>query len=119
MIVVVNIGVNRLSQRRNAVKFLQIEAFGFERAEKTFSHCVIEAVALSRHALHHACCPEPVLISRHLILPALVGVQHGRIPGVSRVNALSSIVSTSAITGLSDRLYAITSLLKASITGER
>lgn len=106
MVVVVDTGVNGLFQSRDAAEFFQLEASGFKHAEKAFSYCVIEAVALSRHALHHACRPEPVLISRHLVLPALVSVQHGRITRRQPCKYFIQHRINSAITCLSDRLYA-------------
>ncbi len=95
------------------------QKYRIRACQKTFCHRIIKAVALSRYNLHHACCPEPVLLGYHLLLPALVSMQHRRIPGISRKNTLSGIVSTSDITGLSDRQYAISSLLKSSIFRER
>jgi len=74
MVLVVNIGVNGLSKRRDTTEFLQIEVFGFERGEKAFCHRIIKVIALSRRALHHTCHAETILISRHLVLPALFSV---------------------------------------------
>ncbi len=56
------------------------QKYRIRACQKTFCHRIIKAVALSRYNLHHACCPEPVLLGYHLLLPALVSMQHRRIP---------------------------------------
>ena len=60
----------------NRSEGLIVEELGLEQTEEILDHTVIITIALPGHALSDAILLERPLISFHLVVPALVGVEH-------------------------------------------
>src|SRR3546814_10431625 len=58
-----------------------MEKLGLERTEEAFHRGIVQAVGLARHALRNSMLGQHASIDWLLILPALVGVQHGFLLG--------------------------------------
>jgi hypothetical protein len=75
VVVVTDVLADTRLQSINALKPVQPEELGFERAKEAF-HCrVVIAVCPARHTLRQAVLIQQLSISPHLVLPALIRMQ--------------------------------------------
>ena len=75
-VVVIQIFNEFLLEVLHGLKFLQIQQFTLEQAEKVFNYSIVQTVSLSAHALPDALLAEHPLILLMLVLPALIGMKN-------------------------------------------
>ena len=75
VVIVVQIVDQLLLEMLHGVKFLRIQQLALEKPKEILNHSIVQAVALSAHALPDALLTEHSLILLVLVLPPLIRVQ--------------------------------------------
>ena len=76
----VQIGDQLVLEVCHRLEFLKIKQFTLEQAEEVFDHSIVQAIALSAHALNDTVISQFLLVMLVMVLPALIGVQNGSGP---------------------------------------
>lgn len=119
VIVVMDVIPDAVLPALRALEPVEMEELGFQHRTDAIHGCVVEAVALARHALDDVPLLQLALISCHLVVPALSECTIGFSPLANFSKALESMFSTSLKPGRRAVSKAMISPLKRSMTGER
>ena len=74
-IVVVDVTLQPSIQLLDIPEVREIEILGFQGGEEAFHGRIVEAIALSRHALLHSVSGQSRSIRLHPVVPALAGME--------------------------------------------